>query len=64
MTSNGLGEMFEGEFADSCTLKFSIMNMVWMSGGSSVPRPGSENPDRLEWIIITAREFHITKIHY
>ena len=39
MTSEGLGEMFEGDSADMCARKFPLMLM----GG-----PGSEDPHRRE----------------
>ena len=44
MTSEGLGEMFEGDSADMCTGKFLLMSMGGPSGGYSVRRPGSEDP--------------------
>ena len=39
MTSEGLGEKFEGDFVDTCAGKFP-------SGGSRVRRPGGEDPHR------------------
>ena len=39
MTSEGLGEIFEGDSADM----FAHVD-VGLSGGSSVSRPGSEDP--------------------
>ena len=39
MPSYGFGGMFEGDFADMCA--------GGLSGGSSVRRPGSEDPHRL-----------------
>ena len=47
MTSEGLGEMFEGDSADICR-KISAHVNEGPSGGSSVPRPGSEDPHRCE----------------
>ena len=44
MTSEGLGEMFEGDSADTCTVNLLLMSMVGPSGRSSVRRPGSEDP--------------------
>ena len=49
MTSEGLGEMFEGYSADMCAEKFPLMSMRVLRGGSSVRRPGSEDPHRREW---------------
>ena len=46
MTSEGLGEMFEGDSADMCGRKFPIVSMGGVSVGSSVRRPGSEDPNR------------------
>ena len=43
----GLGEMFEGDSADMCARKFPLM-LMGSSGGSSVGRPGSEDPHRRE----------------
>ena len=46
MTSEGLGEMFEGDSADMCAKKLSVGVNGGLSGGSSVRRPGSEDPHR------------------
>ena len=53
MTSEGLGEMFEGDSADTCAGKFQLVPMggraedlacadPGASGGSYMRRPGSE----------------------
>ena len=42
MTSEELGDMFEGDSADKCDRKFP-------SRGSSVRRPGSEDPHMRDW---------------
>ena len=47
MTFEGLGEMFEGDFADMGATKFCHSD-EGSSGGSSVRRPRSENPHRRE----------------
>ena len=47
MTSEAFGEKFEGDFADMCAEKFLLMT-IWASVGSSVRRPGSEDPHRRE----------------
>ena len=45
MTSEGLGEMFEGDSADTCAGKFPLSSVDGgPSGGSRVRRPGSEDP--------------------
>ena len=47
MTSEGLGEMFEGDSVDTAVENFRSCG--WgLSGGSSVHRPGSEDPHRRE----------------
>ena len=43
MTSEGLGEMFEGDSADTCSEKYLLVSMG-PSRGSSVRRPVSEDP--------------------
>jgi hypothetical protein len=48
MTSEGLGEMFEGDSSDMRARKFSLILMGGPSGGSRVRRPGSEDPHRRE----------------
>ena len=48
MTSEGLGEMFEGDSADTFTGKFSASFDGGPSGGSPLRRPGSEDPHRRE----------------
>ena len=49
MTSEGLGYMFEGDSADTCTIRFPLMSMGGPSGGPSIRRPRSEDPHRREW---------------
>ena len=44
MTYEGLGKVFEGDFADTCTEKISAGVDGGLSGRSSVHRPGSEDP--------------------
>ena len=43
MTSEGLGEMIEGDSADTCAGKFPLTSMG-ADGGSRVRIPGSEDP--------------------
>jgi hypothetical protein len=44
MTSEGLEEMFEGDFADKCAKKHSAGVDGGLGGGSSVRRHGSKDP--------------------
>ena len=41
MTSEGLGEMFEGDSADTCAGKFSLMSMGGRSEGLACADPGA-----------------------
>ena len=45
ITCYGLGDMFEGDFADTCAIFFADVD-GGLSGGSSVRRPGSKEPHR------------------
>ena len=44
MTSEWLGEMFEGDSADMCAGKFPLVSMGGPSGGSRVRRPWERGP--------------------
>ena len=44
MTFKGLGEMFEGDFADMCTEKFPLMSMWGRVEGIECPDPGARTP--------------------
>ena len=44
MTSEGLGEMFEGDFADTCTGKFPLMSMGGREEGLALADPGARTP--------------------
>ena len=46
MTSEGLGEMFEGASAETCAGKISASVDGGPSGGSRERRPRSEDPHR------------------
>ena len=46
LTSEGVGEMFDGDFADTSPISTYVDGGP--SGGSSVCRPGSEDPCRRE----------------
>ena len=44
MTSEGLGEMFEGDSADTCAGKFSLMSMGGRVEGLVCADPGARTP--------------------
>ena len=49
MTSEGLGEMFEGNSADTYAGKIPLVPRGGLSGGSRVRGHGSEDPHRRYW---------------
>ena len=44
MTSEGLGEMFEGDSADTCARKFPIVSMGGRAEGLMCSDPGARTP--------------------
>ena len=44
MTSEGLGEMFEGDSADTCTGKFQLVSMGGRAEGLAFADPGARTP--------------------
>ena len=44
MTSEGLGEMFEGDSADMCAGKFPLMSMGGREEGLACADPGARTP--------------------
>ena len=44
MTSEGLGEMFEGDSADMCAEKFPIVSMWGRAEGHVCADPGARTP--------------------
>ena len=44
MTSEGLGEMFEGDSADMCARKFPVMSMGGRAEGFACADPGARTP--------------------
>ena len=44
MTSEGVGEMFEGNFADTCTDKFPLVSMGGRAEGQVCADPGVRTP--------------------
>ena len=59
MTSNGLGEMLEGDFADMCARKFPLVSM----GGLACTDPGARTPIGASGIIGRFKSFlHFIKL--
>jgi hypothetical protein len=44
MTSEGFGEMFEGDSADMCAEKFPLVSMGSQAGGLACEDPGARAP--------------------
>jgi hypothetical protein len=44
MTSEGLGEMFEGDSADTCARKFPLVSMGGRAEGLTCADPGARTP--------------------
>ena len=44
MTSEGLGEMFEGDYADTCTGKFPLVSLGGRAEGLACADPGARTP--------------------
>ena len=44
MTSEGLGEMFEGDSADMCAGKFPLVSMGGQAEGLACADPGARTP--------------------
>ena len=44
MTSEGLGEMFEGDSADMCVGKFPLTSMTGRAEGLACAEPGARTP--------------------
>ena len=44
MTSEGLGEMFEGDSADMCAVKFPLVSMRGRAEGLACADPGARTP--------------------
>ena len=44
MTSEGLGEMFEGDSADMCAVKFPLVSMGGRAEGLACADPGARTP--------------------
>ena len=44
MTSEGLGEMFEGDYADMCAGKYPLVSMGGLAEGLACAEPGARTP--------------------
>jgi hypothetical protein len=44
MTSEGLGEMFEGDSAETCSVKFPLVSMGGRAEGLACTDPGARTP--------------------
>ena len=44
MTSEGLGDIFEGDSADMCAGKFSLVSMGGLAEGLACADPGARSP--------------------
>ena len=51
MTFEGLGEMFEGDSADTCSEKFPLVSMEGRAEGLACADPGARTPSALAEII-------------
>ena len=51
MTIEGLGEMFEGDSADTCARKFPLVSMGWRAEGLACADPGARTPSALAEIL-------------
>ena len=49
MTSERLGDVFEGDSADTCAENFPLTLIRGPSRGSHMRRPGSDDPHRRDW---------------
>ena len=58
MTSEGLGEMFEGDSADMCAGKFPLVLMGGPAEGLACADPGARTPIGASGIFYT---FHVAK---
>ena len=62
MTSEGLGEMFEGDSADMCVEKFPLVSMGGRAEGLPCADPGARTPSALAEIILKKHiELYIQK---
>ena len=57
MTSEGLGEMFEGDSADMCAEKFPLVSMGGRAEGLACPYPGARTPISASGIVLVKDMF-------
>ena len=63
MTSEGLGEMFEGDSADMCAGKFPLVSMGGQAEGLACADPGARTPIGVSghFIILMTLILHFTQ---
>ena len=64
MTFEGLGEMFEGDSADTCAGKFSLVSMGGRAEGLACTDPGARNPIGASENFLIVVSQHINFISY
>ena len=62
MTSEELGEMFEGDYADTCARKFRLVLMGGQTEGLSCADPGARTPIALAEIFLDISKWDNTKL--
>ena len=55
MTSEGLGEMFEGDSADMCAGKFPVVSMGGRAEGLACADPGARTPSAIAEILYSLK---------
>ena len=64
MTSEGLGEMFEGDSADTCAGKFPLVSMEGRAEGLACADPGARTPISASGNRIHIVHSHIKSTHF
>ena len=63
MTSEGLGEMFEGDSADTCSEKFPLLLMGGPAKGLVCADPGASTPERkCSFFLNFYPSYHLSKV--
>ena len=62
MTSEGLGEMFEGDSADTCAGKFPLVSMGGRAEGLGCADPGARTPIGASGIV--PQIYHHTSLYF
>ena len=60
MTSEGLGEMFEGDSADMCAVTFPVMLMGGQAEGLVCADPGARTPNGVSGNFVDVFTYHIS----